>query len=134
MSIAHFIIGITVGTAAITMIWNLIERYIMKKNGESEYDMRNYTDSPSWQSTLIVTVVILAITLGAWGILAGPYSSHQKRNCAEMARGYGLDPELADWSFKFECRVTLPGGQLVPEDRIRITSDGEIIVSGDDEG
>lgn len=73
--------------------------------------------------------VVLCI---CWALIAGPVSSFQKDKCQTKAEGYGL--ERSDWSVRFKCRVYLPGGQLVPEDRIRITVDGQIIVGDSDDG
>lgn len=74
--------------------------------------------------------ISLAVVLATWALLAGPYSNFQKDICQDKAQGYGL--EHSEWSFRLSCRVSLPSGQLVPEDRIRITSDGDIIVAGDE--
>lgn len=74
--------------------------------------------------TGMITVGILVI----WLLVAVPFSNYARNNCEALADGYGLD---YDWSIRRSCRVYLPSGQLVPEDRIRITSDGQITVVDD---
>ena len=69
------------------------------------------------------------VVLLVWFICALPYSNWQKDTCQNKAEGYGL--EQSEWSFRYDCRVYLDTGQLVPESRIRITSDGQIVVTDD---
>lgn len=68
--------------------------------------------------------------LVVWALIAWPMSAYKANKCQDLAEGYGLD--RSDWSIRLGCRVYLPTGQLVPEDRIRITSDGQIVVAGDE--
>jgi membrane protein YdbS with pleckstrin-like domain len=78
---------------------------------------------------LVVWAVIVAAIVVVWLVVAFPYSGYQKDVCQQKAEGYGL--ERSQWSIRHGCRVYLPTGQLVPESRIRITSDGQIVVVDD---
>lgn len=85
----------------------------------------------SWDAgPLVLGGACVALVLVIWFMVAVPLSSFQRDKCQERADGYGL--EDSDWSIRHNCRVRLPAGQLVPESRIRITSDGQIIVTGDE--
>jgi len=83
-----------------------------------------------WEFALFAGGLALVVWLGAWVVFAWPYSSYQKDVCQQRAEGYGL--ERSQWSVRHDCRVYLPGGELVPENRIRITTDGQIIVTDDE--
>jgi hypothetical protein len=83
-----------------------------------------------WAEGAWVGGLLVAAVLVVWGIVAYPVSSYQADVCQQKAEGYGL--EGSDWSFRHNCRVYLPTGQLVPEGRIRITTDGQIVVVDDD--
>lgn len=76
-----------------------------------------------------VFLTLAAVILGVWGVVHFPMSSYNRANCERVADGYQLE---YDWSIRSNCRLYLPSGQLVPEDRVRITSDGQIIVSDGD--
>lgn len=82
-----------------------------------------------WTAGAAGLFVSAALVLVVWGLIHFPGSAYWSDSCDRKAEGYGLEDH--DWSIRFGCRVYLPGGQLVPEDRIRITTDGQIIVSDD---
>jgi hypothetical protein len=76
----------------------------------------------------IVMVALATAVLVVWIIVAVPVSAYNSNNCRREADGYGLG---YDWSFRNNCRIELPTGQLVPSNKIRITSEGEIIAGED---
>lgn len=82
-----------------------------------------------WWEGLAAGAVTAAVIGAVWFVFAVPVSNFNRHNCERVADGYGLDE--VDWSFRFGCRVVLPSGQLVPEGRIRITSDGHITAVDD---
>jgi len=73
----------------------------------------------------------LALVGAVWSIAAHIVSPYQDTKCQQKADAYGL--EDGDWSMRFGCRVRLATGQVVPEDRIRITTDGQIVVSDEED-
>jgi hypothetical protein len=72
----------------------------------------------------VATVVAIGIIGLVWVVIAGPVSSYKDDICGQKAEGYGLDRH--DWSIRHGCRVYLHDGTLVPEDKIRVTIDGEV--------
>ena len=79
-------------------------------------------------SGALTAAVSAAVVLGIWAVIAHVVSPYNQDKCEESAAGYGI--EEANWSFKHKCRVKLPSGHTVREDRIRITSDGKLFVGG----
>jgi hypothetical protein len=73
---------------------------------------------------LAAGAVALVVLLAVWGLVAGPISAYNRNSCRRIAEGYGLE---YDWSIRSDCRLRLPTGQLVPEGKVRITSDGRIL-------
>lgn len=85
----------------------------------------------TWSGALerggITTSILYSIVFVVWFVAAVPVSALERSSCRREAAGYGLD---YDWSFRNGCRIELPTGQLVPDENIRITSDGEIFGEG----
>lgn len=81
-----------------------------------------------WRDSLdaggFTAVVLGVVVLLFWFLAAVPLSTINRHDCQREAAGYGLD---YDWSFRNDCRIRLATGQLVPADKIRITSDGKIV-------
>lgn len=107
MTIVLVLVLIIIG---ICSIWGIVERD---------------PEGAAWLAGICTFAVMLL-----WALIAGPMSTYKQNKCEDLAEGYGL--ERSDWSIRLGCRVYLPTGQLVPEDRIRITSDGQIFVAGDE--
>lgn len=86
----------------------------------------------SWSEALrsggIVAAFGAAAVLAVWFIVAVPISTYNRNVCKREADGYQLG---YDWSLRNGCRIELPSGQLVPSSKIRITSDGEIVVGAE---
>ncbi|HJS83690.1 MAG TPA: hypothetical protein VJ742_12730 [Nitrososphaera sp.] len=76
-----------------------------------------------------MTAIFVIGVLACWIVVAWLWSPYQKNICQGKAEGYKL--EDSDWSFRYDCRVKLSSGQWVPEERIRITTDGQIVVTDD---
>lgn len=81
----------------------------------------------SWTDSLTsgahTTAICVAVVLVAW-LVTISISAVNTASCKREADGYGLG---YDWSIRNGCRIELPTGQLIPSDKIRITSDGGIV-------
>lgn len=111
-------------SAAIGVTLGLCARfgYSTAPNGQHE------TWATSARIGATITGILTAVVLVIWFLVAVPVSTYNRNNCQRIADGYGMDDY--DWSFRSGCRIQIPTGQLVPEDRIRITSDGQIVSEG----
>lgn len=91
-----------------------------------------YKHRDKWSDALVdggqIAAIGAAAVLVVWFIAAVPISALERSSCKREAAGYGLD---YDWSFRNSCRIEIPTGQLVPADKIRITSDGKIVGEDD---
>lgn len=86
------------------------------------------TPSQAAKAGLTLFAIGAAITLVVWAFVAVD-SKFKTDRCQREAAGYGLD---YDWSYRNGCRIELPTGQLVPSDKIRITTDGQIVTGAED--
>jgi hypothetical protein len=78
---------------------------------------------------LFAGVVMVAVSYPALLGIRWAIQEHQTSKCEERAEGFGLE---AVWSFRHDCRYILPTGHVITEGRIRITTDGEILVREED--
>jgi hypothetical protein len=87
---------------------------------------------PKWKESLAEGATwggwCVAIVLAIWLFMAFPFSTYERNSCKAEANGYDLG---YDWSLRNGCRIVLPSGQLVSSDKIRITSDGEIVTGSE---
>lgn len=118
--------GIALGFLIASAIIGIIVLFYVRFQASWQTDRtwRNGIADGAWITAILATLVLVV-----WFVVAIPVSSLNKSNCKREASGYGLD---YDWSIRNGCRIMLPTGQLVPSDKIRITSDGDIITGEDD--
>jgi hypothetical protein len=115
-------IGALVACAVVGLLVAAYTKRTTKWGGSSP------TLAESVRAGAIVMVALATAVLVVWLIVAVPVSAYARNNCRREADGYGLG---YDWSFRNNCRIELPTGQLVPSSKIRITSEGEIIAGED---